>query len=391
MAGKTESPAPNVICPSCGTEIAISEALTRQLAADAERRLREREADLERAFAAKVKLAAEQERAATAQRFEVQVRDLTAQLAEAATAQAAARARELDLLKARREVEQAKAEVELVVARKLEVERQAIESAAATRAGEDAERRVREKEQQLETLRRQLDEAQRKAAQGSQQTQGEAGEVALEEALRGTFPLDEIEPVPKGMRGADVIQRVRNGTGRACGTILWEAKQTKAWSEKWLGKLRDDQRELRAEIAVLVSDVLPEGVQTCGCVAGVWVSHPRAALGLAAALRAGLVQVAAAKAAEDGKAEKAQALYAYLTGAAFRQRVEAVVEAFSVMRADLEKEKRALQATWAKREQQLARALTGAAGLWGDMQGIVGPALAPLAALELPAPEPPGA
>ncbi len=271
--------------------------------------------------------------------------------------------------------------------RRLQEERTKVEKATTERAVEEHRLKDLEKDKQLADLREQIQHLKRRAEQGSQQTQGEVAELELEAALGAAFPDDEILPVRKGMRGADLVQRVVSPDGKQCGNIAWEVKNTKTWSDSWLGKLREDQRSLKADLGVIVTTALPKQVSHFGFLDGVWVANPATALGLGSALRAQLAQVASARAAAKGKGTKMELLYTYLTGTEFRQRVEAVVEAFMGLRDDLERERRAMETSWAKREKQILRAFGGLAGLYGDMQGIVGASLPKVRQLELAPPE----
>ncbi|MEK7877914.1 MAG: DUF2130 domain-containing protein, partial [Pseudomonadota bacterium] len=201
--------------------------------------------------------------------------------------------------------------------------------------------------------------------------------------LRAKFPFDAIEPVPKGEYGGDVVQRVVGAGGQPCGTILWESKRTKAWSDGWLTKLRDDQRTAKAEIAVIVSQILPKGVETFEMIDGIWVTHPRAVLPVAAVLRQSLMEIAMARQATEGQQTKTEMVYQYLTGPRFRHRVEAIVEAFSTMQEDLDKERKAIMKQWAKREEQIERVMGATVGMYGDLQGIAGKSLQEIDGLEL--------
>ena len=243
--------------------------------------------------------------------------------------------------------------------------------------------KLTEKDQTIESMRRQLEDAQRKAEQGSQQLQGEALELTLESLLASRFPYDLIEPVPKGEHGGDVLQRVRSPHGLLCGTILWESKNTKAWSDTWLAKLRDDQRTAKAEVAVLVSHVLPKDMETFSQIDGVWITHPRAAYPVAFVLRQTLIEVAASRQIAVGQQTKTELLYQYLTGTEFRQRVEAIIDAFTAMRDDLDRERKALLKQWAKREKQIEQVIHATSGMWGDLQGIVGKSLTEIEGLSL--------
>jgi hypothetical protein len=192
-----------------------------------------------------------------------------------------------------------------------------------------------------------------------------------------------ISPVPKGEHGGDALHHVVGLSGQPCGTILWETKRTKHWSDSWLSKLRDDQRISKAEIAVIVSHVLPKGIETFELVEGVWVTHPRAIIPVAIALRHLLIEVNCARQASEGRQTKTEMIYQYLTGPRFRHRVEAIVESFSSMQEDLNKEKKAIIKQWAKREEQIARVMQATVGMYGDLQGIAGRTLQEIEGLEL--------
>jgi hypothetical protein len=181
------------------------------------------------------------------------------------------------------------------------------------------------------------------------------------------------------------VQRVVSSSGQTCGAILWESKRTKNWSDGWLVKLREDQRSAKAEIAVLVSQALPKGVETFDVVDGVWITHPRSALPVATVLRNTLLQVNMARQVSEGQQTKTEMVYQYLTGPRFRQRVEAIVEAFSSMQDDLDKERKVIMKQWAKREEQIERVMSSTVGMYGDLQGIAGKSLQEIEGLELKA------
>jgi hypothetical protein len=184
--------------------------------------------------------------------------------------------------------------------------------------------------------------------------------------------------------GGDLIQHVIGPGGQICGSILWEAKRTKNWSDGWLGKLREDQRAAKADVAMIVSHALPKGLQTFDQIDGVWVTEPRCAVAVAIALRESLIALAAARLAGEGQQTKMELVYQYLTGPRFRHRIEAVVERFSEMQADLDRERKAMMRLWAKREEQIRAVVESTAGLYGDLQGIAGRSLMEIDGLELP-------
>jgi len=297
-------------------------------------------------------------------------------LAEAQKAQA-------ELIRKQRELDDAKRELDLTVEKRIQEGLSAIRDQARKEAEEQMKLKVMEKEQTITSMQKQIEELKRKAEQGSQQLQGEVQELELEKLLSTKFPHDMIEPVPKGEHGGDVLQRVTSPFGQYCGTILWESKRTKNWSDNWLAKLREDQRSAKAEIAVIVSQTLPKGVETFELIDDVWVTHPRVTIPVAVTLRHTLIEVASVRQASEGQQTKMEMVYHYLTGPRFRQRIQAIVEAFSTMQEDLNKEKKAITKQWAKREEQIDRVMQATVGMYGDLQGIAGKTLQEIEGLEL--------
>lgn len=404
-----------IICPHCRQEIPLTEAVAHQVRrqfqadfdaqraaqekafAEREAQLREIQKQLEagrKALAEEVerRLAEERQRllADARQQAEsklaVELQDLRAKLTEQTSKLAEAQKTELDLRKQRRELEERQKALELEVARKLDTERAQIREAAQRAAAEEQRLRLGEKEKLIADLQKQIETLRQKAEQGSQQAQGEALELAFEDQLRAAFPGDDITPVSTGVRGADILQRVRTPAGQVCGMIIWEAKRTRNWQKGWIAKLKEDQREHRAELAVLLTVALPPEVTHFASVDGVWVTNFACAIGLAGALRQGLLSLAGVRRAESGKKEKMAVLYAYLSSTEFRQRIEAIVEAFVSMKADLDTEKRAMAKQWARREKQIEQVVHTTAQMYGDLQGIVGQAALPeIKVLELTA------
>ena len=288
-----------------------------------------------------------------------------------------------DLLRKQRELDDAKRELDLTIEKRVQ-EGLSVTRQQARKEAEDEQRlKVLEREQTIAAMQKQIEDLKRRSEQGSQQLQGEVQELELENLLRNKFPFDAIEPVPKGEFGGDVLHRVVGLNGQPSGTILWEFKRTKNWSDSWLVKLRDDQRAAKAEIAVIVSQVLPKGVETFDLVEGIWVTHPRAALPVAMILRQSLLELALARQANQGQQTKTDMVYQYLTGPRFRLRVEAIVEAFSTMQEELDREKRVIMKQWAKRGEQIERVMGATVGMYGDLQGIAGKSLQEIEGLEL--------
>lgn len=267
-------------------------------------------------------------------------------------------------------LENEKKEFKLEVQRQLDEEIKKIEEEAGKKAAEEQQYKIAQLEKKISDNLKVIDEQKRKLEQGSQQTQGEVLELELEELLKIEFPVDEILPVPKGVNGADIIQKVYDRSGCSCGQIVWESKKTKNWSEGWIQKLKDDQRAIKAELAVIVSAVLPEDTKSFKFRDGVWVCDIKLAIALATALRANLEAINRERAMVVGKDAKMEMLYSYLRGVEFRQRVEAIVEAFSSLKNGLEKEKMAYQKIWNEREKQIQKVINNTVGLYGDLSGL---------------------
>lgn len=414
---------PTITCPNCKTEIKLTESLAAPLIAATrqqfEQQLAQKDSDIakrEQAMRDKEKLlneakhklddqvadqvaaqlkaerariiAEESKKAklASAAELENKVREL-GDLQEVLKARdeklAEAQKAQVELIKKQRELDDAKRELELTVEKRVQEGLDATRLKAKKEAEDEQRLKVMEKEQTIAAMQKQIEDLKRRAEQGSQQLQGEVQELELENLLRTKFPFDAIDPVPKGEYGGDVLHRVVGAGGQSGGTILWEFKRTKNWSDAWLVKLRDDQRTAKAEIAVIVSQILPKGVETFEMVEGVWVTHPRAALPVAMILRQSLLELALARQTTEGQQTKTEMVYQYLTGPRFRQRVEAIVEAFSTMQEDLDKERKAIMKQWAKREEQIERVMGATVGMYGDLQGIAGKSLREIEGLDL--------
>jgi len=278
---------------------------------------------------------------------------------------------ELTLRKEKQKLKDEKDAFELEKTRQLDEERKSIEEKASKKATEAQQSKIDQLRKQVSDANKTNDELTRQLGQGSQQTQGEVFELKLEEIISKAFPFDEVEPVPKGVSGADIVQKVRDRNGRECGQIIWESKNRKAWSEGWVQKLKDDQRAVKADLAVIVSSVLPRGMNGFNFHNGVWVCSVNFSTALATALRANLIALNQEKMMSVGKNEKMEVLYSYLTGIEFKQRVEAIIEAFSGMDAGLRKEKLVYQKLWSEREKQIQKVIANTAGMYGDLSGLV--------------------
>ena len=286
-------------------------------------------------------------------------------------------------LEKERELSDQKRELELTIEKRVQGSLVLIRTQARKEAEDQLRLKLLEKEQTIGSMQKQIEDLKRRAEQGSQQLQGEVQELELESVLAAKFPFDAIQPVRKGEHGGDVLQGVVNGQGQLCGSILWETKRTKNWSDGWLLKLRDDQRYAKAEVAVIVSQAQPKNAESFEFIDGIWVTHPRNMIPVACVLRHTLIEVESARRASEGQQTKAEMVYQYLSGAQFRQRVEAIVEAFTSMKEDLDREKRAIVKQWAKRDQQIQRVMLATVGMYGDLQGIAGKTMQEIDGLEM--------
>jgi hypothetical protein len=416
---------PTIICPNCKTEIKLTESLAAPLIAATRQQfelaLSKKEAEIalrEQGIQEKEKLVAETKRTlndqineqvatqlkkerthvieeesrkakqAAATELECKSREL-AELNEVLKARdeklAEAQKAQAEIIKKQRELDDAKRELELTVEKRIQDGLSEVQSKAKREAEDGMKLKVMEKDQTIASMQQKIEELKQKSEQGSQQLQGEVQELELENLLRSKFTFDSIEPVAKGEFGGDILQRVFSPSGQEGGTILWESKRTKNWIDGWLNKLREDQRTAKADLSVLVTQALPKGIETFDVIDGVWVTSPRAALPVATILRHTLLQVSMTRQITEGQQTKTEMIYQYLTGPRFRQRVEAIVEAFSSMQEDLDKERKVITKQWAKRQEQIERVMGSTVGMYGDLQGIAGKSLQEIEGLELPA------
>ena len=412
---------PTINCPNCGTAIKLTESLAAPLIASTRQQFEKKIADkdaevakresaikdqqaaiekaketieeevaeklkaerkiisVEEAKKARVLLGADlDQKAKELTELQEVLKQRDEKLAEAQKAQA-------ELIRKQRELDDATREMELTIEKRVEESLVVVRNKAKLEAEDGLKLKVAEKEQTIASMQKQIEELKRRAEQGSQQLQGEVQELELEDTLRTKFPRDLIEPVPKGEHGGDALHRVCGPLQQLCGTILWESKRTKNWSDGWLSKLREDQRAAKAELAVIVSHTLPKDVDTFDFVDGVWVTSPRHVVPVAIALRHTLIELFAARQASEGQQTKMEMIYQYLTGPRFRHRIQAIVEKFADMQEDLDRERKTMTRLWAKRQEQIRCVVESTAGMYGDMQGIAGKTLQEIEGLDIAA------
>ena len=399
-----------VTCPKCGHEIPLSDALTEKMRhqlegeigkefKEKERKLEERAKLLEESRknvdaqvakkleAEKVKIQKEAEKKAT-EKVDIELQDLKKTNEDKEKQLSEMRKQELELRQKARDLETKEKNMDLEFNRKMDEATKVITAKAFQEAEEVSKMKLAEKDKKMDQMMKALEEANRKAEQGSMQVQGDAQETDLKLALQNAFISDSVEDVKTGIRGADLVQTVFSSMGQQQGVILWESKNQKAWQNEWIKKLKDDQGEKKADIAIIATQVLPEGIDAFGFRDGVWVTAYKYALPLAVALRYQLSEMSRVKQSFVGKDAKMEILYNYLGGVEFKNRIETIVMAFMSLKTGLDAEKRAMEKIWNRREKEIERVIKNTTGFYGDLEGIMGSAVLPkIKALELPSGE----
>ncbi len=406
-----------ISCPKCGTSIDVQDILAHQLEEEikqkyesaAAREKKNYEDDLAKLSQERKEFenAKKKENELFQERLENKVKKetrlieekLKSKLAEEQTEQFAALQKELNEKSEQvKELNRSKAEIERLKREKSELKEQA-EAEAQKKLNETLlsekekirkseeeknELRFKEMQKQLEDQKKLTEEMKRKQEQGSMQLQGEVQELAIEEWLASKFPLDTIEEIKKGIRGGDCIQIVHTRMEQNCGTIYYESKRTKDFQPSWIEKFKTDIRDRGADIGVLVTEVMPKDMDRMGLKDGIWICNYEEFKGLCAVLREAIIRVNDAIVTQENKGDKMGLLYDYLTSNTFRMQIEAIVEAFSQMRADLESEKRSMQRIWKQREKQIEKVQINTIDMYGSLKGIGGNSIQSVTALELP-------
>lgn len=365
------------MCPNCGKE--ISEAFKLQVEKD----IVQREQEKHKKELEAVELKAE---ALSAKKIQKQFETQLKQASEESLAKEEQNKKLLEQLTnltiQLRESKKEKDEAKLEMQKKLMEEEEKIRIDAQKKAEEDLRFKMLEKDKKLADALKANEEMSRKLQQGSQQTQGESFELEFEKILKREFPNDQVSEVAKGTKGGDIVQKVMDRNGNDCGKILWELKNTKSWSELWVDKLKADQRAAVADYAVLISEAVPEEIDSARFYKNIWVTKKNFVIGLACALRLNLIQISMAKRATEGKKGKSELIFSYLSGTEFRLRIEAIVDAFTNMQAETEKEKRYFSNKWARDEKNIRQVIDNTYGMHGDLKGIVGNSLPQIKGLD---------
>ncbi|MCB0481159.1 MAG: DUF2130 domain-containing protein [Flavobacteriales bacterium] len=403
-------------CPNCGTSIDVQDILSHQLESDIKQKYQSELAKEKKNFELQFKelsLAKDefekrkkQENELFQERLEKQLREdrrlmedkIKIKMAEEQRDQFNLLQKELNEKSEQvKELNRTKADIERLKREKNELQEKAeadaqkrmndlliTEKEKIKKAVEDGnELRIKELIKQLEDQKKLTEEMKRKQEQGSMQMQGEVLELAIEEFLQQQFPLDTIDEIKKGARGADCMQIVNTRTKTNCGKIYYESKRTKDFQPTWIEKFKADMREKNADIGVLVTETLPKDVDRLTNIDGIWICTFEEFKSLALVLRESIIRVSSALVIQENKGDKMGMLYDFLTSNEFKLQIEGIVEGFSVMKNDLDTEKRSMARIWKSREKQLEKVLLNTVNMYGSIKGIAGSAIANIDALEL--------
>jgi hypothetical protein len=387
-------------CPECKAEIPLTEVIDQEIHEQLEHRLtlalrerddahatalEERERELRTTFDAERQGRDEQSRLRAERKVATDLAELQETLGERDAALKQAQERELALRREQRRLQEERQALDLEVARKVDTERKKIVTKAREDLAEAHHLELREKEIELEQMQRQIKELQESSQQRRSGLRGEALEREIEDVLRESFAHDRIDPIKAGTRGADVLQTVHQ-RGQVCGKILWESKRARNFSNGWIAKLKQDQAASNADFAVLVCATLPADVRLMEQIEGVWVIEAACVPALASALRDTLALVKQARSVDANRNDAMDAIYEYLTSPAFARRIRSAVEAFMEMKQELDLERRSMEKRWAKRATQLDQLALNTAGMYGELEALMGSALPTVDLLELPPP-----
>lgn len=370
-------------CPNCGEE--LTEALRKELEKEALNKIkREYENKYKRLEAELLEKTRKEVEEEVTKKYEADVKRGVKELEQTEGERKKLVALVEELTEKNRGLKNAEDSMKLEYKRKWVEEEEKIKDRVKKEAFEENELVLKQKDRKIQELRKQAEELKRRASLGSQEAQGEVLEDMLEKMLQESFPMDGLEEISKGTKGADILQKVVDKGGKEVGSILWESKNTKAWQKSWLAKARADKRSSNAGVVVIVTVTMPLEVENFGLVDGVWVASRHAVEGLATALRISLLELIRAKGMSQHKDKKAEIIWNYLTGNEFKYRIEAIVEAWSNMQQELEKERRWMETKWARQDKNIRQVIDQTHGMFGDLQSMVGKSLPQIKSLELP-------
>jgi len=403
-------------CPNCGVDIDVNELLYQKLEEQARQKYQhqlsteqaklqqqqnamseqqnaidQREKELQDTVSKQVALSLADEKISLKQQLEQEqqahINAMQEELAEKSAKVVALNKAQTEIERLKREKGSLRSEIELDVEKKFSQQLASESDKLKQQYNTQAQFKVAEKEQVINQLKQQLNDAQRQAEQGSMQIQGEVQELAIEDWLRQNFPLDTVDEIKKGAIGADTLQLINTPGQQNCGSIYYESKRTKSFQPSWIAKFKTDIQSKSADIGVLVTQAMPEGMESLGQIDGIWICTFDEFKNLSQVLRESLIQINQALVVQENKGDKMGMLYDFLTGTEFRMQIEAIVEGFTQLKTDLESEKRSMQGIWKKREKQIERVLLNTNYMYNSVKGIAGNAVQSVALLELDDPE----
>lgn len=399
-----------ITCPSCGTEIDVEDALEHDIRHELEEQyknefrtklaelenrektLNAQEEKINESVQEQVKAREQQLRESLKQEIAeenaAKIQSLEKENNELRKTENTLKQEQAENIKLQRQIDSFEADKQLAIEQAITASSKEAEAKTTERINTQVELKLQEKDKQLSDLQREITKWKQKAEQGSTQLQGEVQELAVEDLLSRSFDRDTVSEVPKGIKGADCILEVRTPHNTVAGKILFESKRTKSFNKAWLSKLRDDQRDSDADVAVLVTQTLPEEIRTAGILEGVWVTSFDFLIPVVQSLRFGIEREYRTRAAQQNSSEKSQMLYRYLTNNEFRMELQAVIESFLSLKEGIDKERRAYEKIWKEREKNLQRAFSGLGSIYGSIKGFAGASLPKIPSLELPGSEP---
>ena len=369
-----------IVCPNCKKPIPLTEALSHQIQEKYQKAYRLRFEDEKIKFETNLRPQLEKK---IKSEMEFQIKDKSEEIGELRKQNKTLQDQLLELNRLMRQLKTENEQRSIEFEKKLANEQEKIRIEEQKRIDQEYKFKILEYQKKEEAALKLAEDYKRKLEQGSQQMQGDVLEIELKNILKREFPYDEIKDVPTGIKGADILQIVKNNFGRSCGTIIWESKRTKAWSDGWINKLKEDQRRVKAEVAVIVSQILPDGVKRFTQKAGVWVGDYESITGLGLLLRNTLLELATVKSSVVGKQEKKEILWNYLTSTEFRQRLETIHDSYELAKIYLDKEKEFFRRKWAREEKNIQLLMENLFGVHGDLQAIIGRSLPEMKGFDL--------
>jgi hypothetical protein len=279
------------------------------------------------------------------------------------------RRKEIELLQTQQKLNDMKQNHELELERKLLEQQQQLRTEMESGMSQRYELQMRELRKQIDDQKKLAEEMRRKAEQGSMQMQGEVQELILEEFLAVKYPYDIISEVPKGKSGADIIQTVRNPLNAECGKIAYESKRTVSFNKEWITKLKDDMIAIKADIGVIVTQTMPQGVKSFSNIDGIWVCSFSEFESVVSVLREMLLSINQVKLQGINKSDAKEMIYNYLTSNEFNQRVTQIVDTFNKIRDGINKERTQMTKIWAMREKQIESIVLGMSEMFGSIKG----------------------